>query len=273
MADMANIDQVEEAWEEIAGITAIDRVVPITYMNSSAALKAFVGEQRRRGLHVVERPCGARVGVRARRQGAVLPRPAPRPQHRLRDGLRPSATCACGTRATSSAGSKSATSRKRRSCCGRATAPCTSGSGPRTSRRPRRAPGHRDRSCTPSARTTSSRWPTRSARPSASRTGCEEAAPGHGAGDRHRDPHGAAPRGAAPRQDDRVARPAVCPCSTMFRIDGPHLAWVLENLVAGTVVNQIVVDDDTDRVGQGRARAHARDHLTAGRFRPSCGRP
>ena len=31
----------------------------------------------------------------------------------------------------------------------------------------------------------------------------------------------------------------------MFRIDGPHLAWVFENLVAGTVVNQIVVDDDT----------------------------
>jgi quinolinate synthase len=39
--------------------------------------------------------------------------------------------------------------------------------------------------------------------------------------------------------------PLICPCSTMFRIDGPHLAWVLENLVAGTVVNQIVVDDDT----------------------------
>ena len=31
----------------------------------------------------------------------------------------------------------------------------------------------------------------------------------------------------------------------MFRIDAPHLAWVLENLVAGTVVNQIVVDPDT----------------------------
>src|SRR5215510_4183926 len=43
MADMADIDQVEEAWDEIANITAIDRVVPVTYMNSSAALKAFVG--------------------------------------------------------------------------------------------------------------------------------------------------------------------------------------------------------------------------------------
>ena len=39
--------------------------------------------------------------------------------------------------------------------------------------------------------------------------------------------------------------PLVCPCSTMFRIDGPHLAWVLEELVAGRIVNQITVDPDT----------------------------
>ena len=42
MADMADIDQVEEAWEELARVTDIDRVVPITYMNSAANLKAFV---------------------------------------------------------------------------------------------------------------------------------------------------------------------------------------------------------------------------------------
>ena len=35
--------------------------------------------------------------------------------------------------------------------------------------------------------------------------------------------------------------PLVCMCSTMFRTDPQHLAWVLENLVAGTVVNQIRV--------------------------------
>jgi quinolinate synthase len=39
--------------------------------------------------------------------------------------------------------------------------------------------------------------------------------------------------------------PLVCPCSTMFRIDEPHLAWCLESLVRGEVVNQIVVDPDT----------------------------
>ena len=43
MADMADIDQVEEAWESLAGVIDIERLVPITYMNSSAAIKAFVG--------------------------------------------------------------------------------------------------------------------------------------------------------------------------------------------------------------------------------------
>lgn len=38
--------------------------------------------------------------------------------------------------------------------------------------------------------------------------------------------------------------PNVCMCSTMFRIDPQHLAWVLENLVEGHVVNQISVPAD-----------------------------
>jgi quinolinate synthase len=37
----------------------------------------------------------------------------------------------------------------------------------------------------------------------------------------------------------------VCFCSTMNRIDLPHLVWALESLLAGNVVNQIVVDDET----------------------------
>jgi quinolinate synthase len=35
--------------------------------------------------------------------------------------------------------------------------------------------------------------------------------------------------------------PTVCMCSTMFRIDPPHLLWTLENLLQGNVVNQISV--------------------------------
>ena len=37
--------------------------------------------------------------------------------------------------------------------------------------------------------------------------------------------------------------PVVCPCSTMYRIHPGYLAWVLERLVAGEVVNQITVDE------------------------------
>lgn len=39
--------------------------------------------------------------------------------------------------------------------------------------------------------------------------------------------------------------PNVCVCTTMFRIAPQHLLWVLENLVEGRVVNPIVVDEAT----------------------------
>lgn len=39
----------------------------------------------------------------------------------------------------------------------------------------------------------------------------------------------------------------VCYCSTMNRIDLPHFVWALENLVAGMVVNQIEVDPETEK--------------------------
>ena len=39
--------------------------------------------------------------------------------------------------------------------------------------------------------------------------------------------------------------PSVCVCTTMFRITPQHLLWVLENLGAGKIVNQISVDDRT----------------------------
>jgi quinolinate synthase len=43
MADMADIDQVEEAWDELARVVDVDSLIPVTYMNSAASLKAFVG--------------------------------------------------------------------------------------------------------------------------------------------------------------------------------------------------------------------------------------
>jgi quinolinate synthase len=45
MADMAEIGQVEECWDALvdSGIGS-DEIIPLTYMNSSAAIKAFCGE-------------------------------------------------------------------------------------------------------------------------------------------------------------------------------------------------------------------------------------
>lgn len=48
MADMANLEQVLTAWDELAQVLGGDpgeRILPITYMNSAADLKAFVGER------------------------------------------------------------------------------------------------------------------------------------------------------------------------------------------------------------------------------------
>ncbi len=45
--------------------------------------------------------------------------------------------------------------------------------------------------------------------------------------------------------DVHFMSPMVCMCSTMFRTDPQHLAWVLENLVEGHVVNRIRVPEQT----------------------------
>lgn len=43
MADMADLEEVEQCWEELGALIDLNRVVPVTYVNSSAELKAFCG--------------------------------------------------------------------------------------------------------------------------------------------------------------------------------------------------------------------------------------
>jgi quinolinate synthase len=50
-----------------------------------------------------------------------------------------------------------------------------------------------------------------------------------------------------PEQEIHFLSPMACICSTMYRIDLPHLCWALENLAAGTPVNVIKVDEETSR--------------------------
>ena len=45
MADMAEISQVEACWEELERLGLSEDTIPITYMNSAAAIKAFCGER------------------------------------------------------------------------------------------------------------------------------------------------------------------------------------------------------------------------------------
>ena len=44
MADMADLDDVEEAWDSMAAVLGEENMIPITYINSDAKLKAFCGE-------------------------------------------------------------------------------------------------------------------------------------------------------------------------------------------------------------------------------------
>ncbi len=48
-----------------------------------------------------------------------------------------------------------------------------------------------------------------------------------------------------PDKEIRLLAPDLCMCATMYRIAPQNLAWALENLVAGNVVNEIKVDDET----------------------------
>ncbi len=69
MADMATVDEVEKAWQELAQVCDVDKVVPVTYVNSSAAIKAFVGE---RGGSVCTSSNGERVLAWALERGEKM---------------------------------------------------------------------------------------------------------------------------------------------------------------------------------------------------------
>src|SRR5216683_6520917 len=45
MADMADIGQVEACWSELSSLLDSREIIPVTYMNSTAAIKAFTGER------------------------------------------------------------------------------------------------------------------------------------------------------------------------------------------------------------------------------------
>jgi quinolinate synthase len=251
MADMADIDSVEEAWDALASVTDIERVIPITYMNSSAALKAFVGRNggsvcTSSNARAVLTWALGRDAAGASRGDQVLFFPD---QHLGRN---------TGFELGYSAGDmalwnprmdrgglddltmKSATLLLWKGHC---------------SVHQRFRPAHIEafRAEHPGGMVV--------VHPECAHD-VVEAADQVGSTDFIIKAVAEAPAGAVigvgteihlvKRLDDEhpdktvtSLDPLVCPCSTMFRIDAPHLAWVLEGLVAGEVRNRIVVDDDT----------------------------
>ncbi len=173
MADMATAEQVAECWDVLTDAGIADVTVPVSYMNSSADIKAFTG---RHGGTIctssnAERALEWAFGRRGRAgQGALPARPAPGPQHRgarpgplprrLR-GLQPAQARRRAHRRSSCAPRKMILWRGHCSVHGRFIA----GVGRATY-----APGSPASTswCTPSAGTRSSRRPTRSGRPSTS---------------------------------------------------------------------------------------------------------
>ena len=251
MADMARLRQVEDAWDAMADAGVQDSVVPVTYMNSSADIKAFCG----RNGGVVCTSSNADVALewaleqkeRRGHQDPLPPRPAPRPQHRrAQDGHVPRGLRGLGPAA---AGRRP----HRRGAAAGADDPVE---GPLLRPRALHAPtsSTSSASSTPASRSSSTRSaPTRSssrptswAPPSSSSRRSRPPSPARSGRSAPSSTWCSASRDAHPDKTIVFLDRNVCYCSTMNRIDLPHLVWALENLVAGTVVNQITVDPETE---------------------------
>jgi quinolinate synthase len=244
MADMADIDQVEEAWEAIGNIVDVARVIPITYMNSSAALKAFVG--RHGGAVCTSSNARAVLEWALARGDRVLFFPD---QHLGRNTGYDMGFGATDMRVWNprlelggleERDVKEATLLLWKGHC---------------SVHQRFRPEHiaAARAQYPGVEVIVHPETAHEVVALADRVGSTE---------RILDWVEAAPPGAVmaigtevhmvqrlaashPDKTIFTLDPLICPCSTMFRIDEPHLLWVLDHLVAGDIVNQIVVEPDT----------------------------
>ena len=243
MADMADVDQVEECWSELSGVLDVERVVPITYMNSSAALKAFVG--RNGGAVCTSSNARAVLDWALAKGDKVLFFPD---QHLGRNTARTMGFIEADERVWNphkdfggleERDVKDATFLLWRGHCS-------------VHQRFRVEHVEAARAEHPGMEVIVHPECSHEVVQLADRVGSTErilewvetARPGVviGIGTEIHMVH----RLAAAYPDKTIFSldPLVCPCSTMFRIDEPHLAWTLEHLVAGDPVNRIAVDGD-----------------------------
>ena len=244
MADMADIDEVEEAWESLSRVVDVEQLVPITYMNSSAALKAFVG--RNGGAVCTSTNARAVIEWALAKGEKLLFFPD---QHLGRN--------------TGFALGYDETNMRvwdpRRDLGGLTEADCKDATfllwKGHCSVHQRFRPEHvaAFRAQYPDGLVVTHPECARDVCKIADEVGStdfiirvvEQAAPGTVIGvgteihlvNRLNNEH--------PDKTVVTLDPLICPCSTMSRVDLPHLAWVLDHLVDGKVVNQITVDAET----------------------------
>jgi quinolinate synthase len=244
MADMAAIAQVEAAWDTLTEIGAAGSTVPVTYMNSTAAIKGFVGRNggavctssnaKRALTWAFER--GQRVlflpDQHLGRNTAVLELGLDADDCVLYDPHKPGG----GLTADQLRNAKMILWRGHCSVHGRFTLDCVNEAR-------QRAPGvnilvHPEckyEVVTAADYVGSTEYIIRTI----------EAAPAGSAWAVGTELNLVRRLATAhPDKEIMFLDRTVCYCSTMNRIDLPHLVWALEELVAGRVVNQITVDPD-----------------------------
>ncbi len=247
LADMAEIDQVEDCWEQLAEVIDVDEVMPITYVNSAATLKAFCG--RHGGIVCTSANAAAALEWAFARRPRVLFFPD---QHLGRNtalamGIPLSEMPVWDPRRDELGGNSEEAIHKGRVLLWKGHCSVHQMFRPEhVDQFRRRYPGikilvHPECMMEVVAKADVIGSTGKIIR------AVGEAPPGTQWAigtelhlvNRLRHEH--------PEQEIHFLSPVVCMCATMYRIDLAHLCWSLENLAAGTPVNVIRVDGETAR--------------------------
>ena len=247
LADLADIDQVEDCWAQLAQVIDVDDVMPITYVNSAATLKAFCG--RHGGIVCTSANARAVLDWAFERRRRVLFFPD---QHLGRNSARTmsiplSEMPVWNPNADELGGNSEEAIRRSRVLLWQGHCSVHQMFTPQHIEQFRRKyPGIKilvhpecDMEVVDRADVIGSTGKIISA--------VEQSPPGTKWAigtelhlvNRLKHQH--------PEQEIHFLSPVVCMCATMYRIDPAHLCWSLENLAAGTPVNVIRVDEETAR--------------------------
>jgi quinolinate synthase len=247
LADMADIDQVEDCWDQLGEVIDTGDVMPITYVNSAASLKAFCG--RRGGIVCTSSNAAKAIEWAFARRSRVLFFPD---QHLGRNtaramGIPLTEMCVWNPRQHELGGNREEDVRSSRVILWRG----------HCSVHQMFLPQHVEqfREKYPGIKIL--------VHPECMMEVVDEADEVGSTGTIIRAVREAPPgtrwaigtelhlvqrlKHEHPEQEIHFLSPVVCMCATMYRIDLAHLCWSLENLAAGTPVNVIEVEPETAR--------------------------